>query len=619
MKLIKPYFEIIEQEPGLEGIYKQIELAGRTCYKSEDKITKDSSIEFVQRMINSNHCYTGDTEILTENGWVKFKDYTGEKVATINKDCSFKGFEIPQRIVKYSYKGNFYYYPSLGIEVTDGHNMFGVFRENKNNFYKNNMYSLFKCNEYYKDNNGREKTLGERMFKTPRHCLNRKFLNPYGELIGFWLGDGCYSPKIKNKLVFHLKKQRKIKYLKQLCEELGYIFKERKSNYYTVASDNIGSLFNSLFYNNGKKISLQYFPSIDIAYSIINGLINSDGSLGINTKTITFANTSKSIIDWLLMYAPICGYSISNKYILYNSSKNPLYKVFLLDTDYTLNNDSRNKDSKVIITNKTEEVYCVTVSTGLIMVRGINGITTICGNCAMLEHGTIYLKIPSREAYNGFNNDWVHENYSNNPYSDVNFYYDTYFITTNYRVLVENKRLDDLHYLCEPTEFHTKRISVKFVCDRGVSHEIVRHRKFSFAQESTRYCNYSKDKFGNELTFISPPWVNDGQNNLSLEGRDICGNTYGDVIFKSSLIKSEKAYFTLLKEGWKPQQARAILPNSLKTEIIVTGLIPDWIHFFKLRSNIAETGAPHPQIEELATPLMKEFINRKYIIEKYVR
>lgn len=485
MKLIKQTFEILEQQPGIEGMYKQIELAGRTCYKSEDKITENSAKEFVDRMIKSGHCYTGDTEVLTQNGWVKFKDYNGEKVAVINKDCSFKGFEIPKRIVNYSYKGNFYYYPSLGIEVTDGHNMFGIFRESKNNFYKNNNYSLFKCNTYYTDNNGKEKTLGERMFKTPRHCTKLKSLNPYGELIGFWLGDGCYNPETKNKLVFHLKKLRKIEYLKQLCNDLGYTFEKRKSNYYTVTNTNIGEEFHSLFYNNGKKIPLNYFPSLDIAYSIINGLINSDGSLGINTKTITFSNTSKSIIDWLLMYAPICGYSISDRGISHNTTlNNPVYKVLLLDTDYTLNNDSRNKDSKVIITNKIEEVYCVTVSTGLIMVRGTNGVTTICGNCAMLEHGTVYLRIPIKDS-----TAYKIDSYVNNPYSIAkigNINENCYYITTNLRVLIEHEWMKDLEYWCEPTEFHEKRYTVKWIIDRVTGESFLRHRVFSFARESTR-------------------------------------------------------------------------------------------------------------------------------------
>ena len=597
MRLINSGLEILEQQPGLDGVYKIIEQAGRICYKSEDKITEGSAKAFVDRMIKSDHCYTGDTEVLTDNGWIKFKDYNGEKVAVINKDCSFKGFENPKRVVNYSYKGNFYYYPSLGIEVTDGHNMFGVFRESKNNFYKNNSYSLFKCNEYYKDNNGREKTLGERMFKTPRHCLKNKSLNPYGELIGFWLGDGCYNPEAKNKLIFHLKKQRKIEYLKQLCEELGYTFEERKSNYYTVTNDNIGSSFNSLFYNNGKKISLQYFPSIDIAYSIINGLINSDGSLGINTKTITFSNTSKSIIDWLLMYAPICGYSISDRGVSHITTlNNPVYKVLLLDTDYTLNNDSRNKDSKVIITDKVEEVYCVTVSTGLIMVRGTNGITTICGNCAMLEHGTVYLKLPT-----GLQ---LSDKYEKNKYSVITLTpgIDPYWaVTTNYRVLVENNWLDDLQYICEPTEFHEKRVTVKWTCDRVTGESFLRHRVFSFARESTRYCNYSKDKFGNEITFIIPSW--DYFLSANYNGIDYFDGDY----FEHALRDAEKYYFKLLKQGWKPQQARQVLPFAIHSPLVMTGFLSDWIHFFELRC----APSAHPDAQKLAKELLVK-LNEMY-------
>lgn len=586
MKLIESKVEMLIQGSGIEGIYKQIELAGRTCYKSEDKITPTSAKEFTDRMIKSKHCYTGETEVLTEKGWIKFRNYNGEKVAVINKNCSFKGFESPSRIVNYSYKGNFYYYPSLGIEVTDGHNMFGVFRESKNNFYTNSSYNLFSCNTPYRDNNGREKTLGERMFKSPRHCVKPISLNPYGELIGFWLGDGCYSPETKNKLVFHLKKERKIEYLRRICNELGYIFEKKKSNYYTVTNNNIGSSFSSLFYNNGKRLSLQYFPSIDIAYSIINGLINSDGSLGINTKTITFTNTSKSIIDWLLMYAPICGYSISDRGVSHNTSlNNPVYKVLLSDTNYTLNNDSRNKDSKVIITNKVEEVYCVTVSTGLIMVRGTNGVTTICGNCAMLEHGTIYLTITRTAANIG---DPIF--YVRNKYSKVNEDELFYFITTNMRVLVENNKLGDLQYQVEPTEYHEKRITVKFICDRGVSHQFVRHRVFSFAQESTRYCNYSKDKFNNELTFIKPCWWNK------------LGITHKQD-FEMFLEHSEEEYIEFINQGWKPQEARGILPNATKTELVMTGFRSDWDHFFELRCSTAA----HPDAKKLADEL-KELI-----------
>lgn len=141
--------------------------------------------------------------------------------------------------------------------------------------------------------------------------------------------------------------------------------------------------------------------------------------------------------------------------------------------------------------------------------------------------------------------------------------------------------------------------------------EFVRHRTFSFTQESTRYCNYSKDKFGNELTFIIPCWSNDleeGSYNYSDENGTWITNNYITIetdnkIFLNHLGNCEYTYFMLLKGYWKPQQARAILPNSLKTELIMTGFISDWKHFFHLRTAL---GA-HPQAQEIAIPLQEEF------------
>ena len=220
------------------------------------------------------------------------------------------------------------------------------------------------------------------------------------------------------------------------------------------------------------------------------------------------------------------------------------------------------------------------------------------GHGAMLEHGTIYLMIPNdHSAYNFFGDNWVRDTYGASPYSSVVWDSDKIYITTNLRVLVENGWLDDLKYLCEPTEYHVKRVTVHFVCDRGISHEFVRHRVFSFAQESTRYCNYSKDKFGNEVTFIEPCWYNTSKS-----------NDLADEYFINSLEDAEWLYFNLLDNGWKPQEARAVLPNALKTELVMTGFVDEsgWINFFNLRA-LGTTGAPHPQAKELAEPLFEEF------------
>lgn len=250
---------------------------------------------------------------------------------------------------------------------------------------------------------------------------------------------------------------------------------------------------------------------------------------------------------------------------------------------------------------------------------------------AMLEHGTVYLKIPYNLIHR-FTHIGLCDKYIRNPYTRCNVGYEitekalnfrsefgsqvTEFlaVTTNLRVLIENGWEKDLQYLCEPTDYHERRIAVKFICDRGVSHEFVRHRVFSFAQESTRYCNYSKDKFGNELTFIIPCWID------SIKDSDIYSyDTHIDLWQKSedantsnflqSIVWSEKNYLTLLHNGWKPQQARAVLPNALKTELVMTGFVSGWEHFFDLRA-LGTTGAPHPQAKELAEPLMKEFERR---------
>ena len=254
------------------------------------------------------------------------------------------------------------------------------------------------------------------------------------------------------------------------------------------------------------------------------------------------------------------------------------------------------------------------------------------GHGAMLEHGTVYLHphITVKESHDdNIRNGWIDwapefaKKYRKNPYSKILLMDNDIYVTTNYRVLVENNWLDDLKYLCEPTEYHAKRVTVKFVCDRGVSHEFVRHRVFSFAQESTRYCNYSKDKFGNEITFIIPCWTTLPEGSIELgsyDGRSIKYKDdtvyedtpmYPEIDFVKSLCESEMYYLQLLGQGWKPQQAKAVLPNALKTELVMTGFVSDWKHFFELRDD----NSAHPQAQELAHPLHEEFIKRGYIVD----
>lgn len=240
------------------------------------------------------------------------------------------------------------------------------------------------------------------------------------------------------------------------------------------------------------------------------------------------------------------------------------------------------------------------------------------GHGAMLEHGTIYLTIDGE--------DPNLSKIQSNPYTKVNLvpyevltegnYTISYkaYITTNLRVLIENNLKELLCYQVEPTEHHEKRITAKFICDRGVSHEFVRHRVFSFAQESTRYCDYSKDKFGNDIIYIIPSWLDLPEGKYSDWDNDWCDVSelkllYPEVdnlsdpanCFLQSIKNAEYYYFMLINRGWKPQQARQVLPNATKTELVMTGFESDWEHFFELRCS----GAAHPDAKKLADELYK--------------
>ena len=205
---------------------------------------------------------------------------------------------------------------------------------------------------------------------------------------------------------------------------------------------------------------------------------------------------------------------------------------------------------------------------------------------AMLEHGTVYLIIKWWHIFKFFK-------YLLNPYSKVRKFK---YITTNLRVIKEHNWDNDLKYICEPTEYHEKRYTFGLTTSIGVTRELNRHRVNSIAEMSTRYCNYSKDKFGNEVTFCLPSWVS------SSEYTEM---TPDERIFFRSCEHAEFDYLRLISKGWQPQQAREVLPLCTATEIIHTAYVSDWRHFFDLRY-FGTTGAPHPNMVELTGLMAKE-------------
>jgi thymidylate synthase (FAD) len=222
------------------------------------------------------------------------------------------------------------------------------------------------------------------------------------------------------------------------------------------------------------------------------------------------------------------------------------------------------------------------------------------GHGAMLEHGTVYLYRTFESKEECMFSDFT-LNYHENPFSKVVRVRDDLmnpkgkqhlYITTNYRVLVENGWLDDLQYQCEPTEYHEKRVTVKFTLPISISREFIRHRTASFAEQSTRYCNYSKSKFNGELIFIKPYWY----------------DQYKEE-FESSCQYYEDTYMMAIESGLKAQEARELLPLCTKTELVMTGFVSDWEHFFKLRCH----STAHPDARALAIPLQDKFIELNLI------
>lgn len=218
------------------------------------------------------------------------------------------------------------------------------------------------------------------------------------------------------------------------------------------------------------------------------------------------------------------------------------------------------------------------------------------GHLSTLEFGTVYLKIPkgTTEPDTFFVDDIIGK-YLFNPYSKVEYDENDWLITTNYRVLHENKWLKDLKYLCEPTEKHKKRITVRMTAALHTYKDSTRHRKFSFMIESTRYCNYLNKKFGSSITFIYPPW---------LKEEDMEEFTW-------DLNVIEDIYTKWIIKGWQPQQAAEFLPQIVKGDVYMCGYIEDYEHFFDLRAS----KHAHPLVQEIAIPLKEEFIKRGYIEE----
>lgn len=233
------------------------------------------------------------------------------------------------------------------------------------------------------------------------------------------------------------------------------------------------------------------------------------------------------------------------------------------------------------------------------------------GHDRPLEFGTVYLTLRGDDT-DALRNIFI---YAENPWTkirkqvikaeyDPNIRVVLNYVTTNYRVIVENHLEEDLKYLCEPTEYHHKRYTVHMILDRGVMDEFRTHVGLSHLAESTRYVNYSKKKFGSELTFIKPCWLDDEKLKLYGPYHTVIRDKSPESIFIANLNNVERDYLDLIKLGWTPQQARLVLPLSIKSELISCGFKDSWETFFYRR----DAPDAHPMAQEIAKPMHQKFI-----------
>lgn len=250
-----------------------------------------------------------------------------------------------------------------------------------------------------------------------------------------------------------------------------------------------------------------------------------------------------------------------------------------------------------------------------------------------LEFGTVHLKMILPD-FQGFMNSLLTLGILNDIWIKSTYVGDIIYITTNYRYYLDiTKHLPNVreYFTEEDNEYYPKRYTVHMILDRGVMDEFRTHVGLSHLAESTRYCNYSKDKFSNEVTFIKPCWLNvpEGQYNhcimvsknspdirIECVGSDEIGKYYNieedEGLFLNGLVQSELTYLDLINnKKWTPQQARSVLPLGIKSELISCGFEDAWKNFFYRR----DAPDAHPMAQEIAKPMHKEFIERDFIDE----
>ncbi len=515
MKIIQSSFEILDHS----DLLRTIELGGRVCWKSEDKIEEGTAEPFIERIKNFKHeCYDASTDVLTREGWRNWSLITlADELATLNSAGELE-WQYPSKIFADTYEGPMLQVDTQGVNllVTPNHRMFVCKTSTKTGRLR--LIENYEFIEAAKLGRQAHAYIKTAQYKHPALGVELALAS----LLGFAIGDGNING---GNLYFNLKKQRKIQYLEELTLQLGIELRRGKQFALTIPSE-YKSLFECI-YKDGEKVipkeALSTWGKTEL-HALFLGMLEADGSYG---KTdVSYFTTSETLANQFQHLCLLVGLAGTLRYSdpppnSFRQVAKRMYVITVLVRNLKpeVNKLKKNPDQTSWVHYKGN-VFCAQVPNGTLYVRR-KGIPVWCGN-SVLEHGSI---------------------------------------------------------------------TVRFVCDRGVSHELVRHRLASYSQESTRYCNYTKGKFNHEICVVEP------------------STSLGSALYNiwlAEMHRAEGAYFAMLEAGATPQVARAVLPQSLKTEVVMTANAREWRHVLKLRCD----KAAHPDMRALMLEVRDEFASR---------
>lgn len=661
MNLIKSSVTNITPQRYLEeDILKHIELCGRTCYTEDTEVLTDTGFKLFKDLTDTDLVLTYNpetNELVYDNNNLIIKDYSGDIIESTHLNLKFA--VTPEHRLYQSTQTSRDYKFITAEEAYSGikgskQNKFRIPKFFAGAYLHNDEYISELNNTIYIKNGSRPDTP-----QTINLPINNDFIDLMGAFVsegytfhGEKYGTGSYcqiTQNINSKLytiVINALSNLKIKY--SISQD------PRKPDIKWIKFGNkvYVETFECLFGRYSKNIHLPVWfrlLSKQQMERLLYVLYLGDGSHN-KTRNEKYLSISKTLLN-----------QVQELHILTGTNATVSYDDIVSQKCYT---EENLRDSWVISRDQlvkkhySGKVYCTQTSSGIICIRYKNK-TCWCGNCyksedkitdtsaekfvnmlkknkhrSVLEHGTVYLKLsldlhqPPKHIIELSD---IISKYRVNPYSEEYFdeINDIYYITTNYRVIIENGWEEDLQYMIDiPNEHQEKRYTFRITCSRAIANEVVRHRQLSFSQESTRYCNYSTEKFGKFLTYIIPSKFNDiipigfayknGNYRLGLEDPYTLTNDIKTTIPQSlnvpakecyiieryldTLLYAEKDYLELSELGLKPEEARGVLPLDLKTDLIVTGTKSQWDDFFELRC----AKSAHPDIQVIANEIKKQ-------------